>query len=398
MTTPLAASGKPYFFKVENPNDTHLESPKPHKDISARLWVRSLSEMQKEALVKVSDSDTIWRLCSDEGPYLDGADLAPCPLSFLTTGMVSAYMNEIQALAKMRNIELNNLVLVQDNYYTMEGSALKGTMIGGALPVELEVQIDSPASDGDLNRLVSDAIAASPLNGLMRKQYDSLFTLSHNGQELPVGRVEALDKPADPDPGDHFDITVAASNVTKGELIEKIVEAKDAHDASEFTANKSSSLSESQKRQLHVRGTCRLREDGIKEIEQQLFNPKGSTFRYLCEESTANGGQGRAPDAISYISAGIGFCFMTQFGRYATIAKKDLQSYRIVQDTHFSKGGATGGTGKAGEAAPVETHVYLTSSEDDEFAKTILDMAEQTCFLHAFCRTELKTKYRLVRG
>ena len=55
----------------------------------------------------------------------------------------------------------------------------------------------------------------------------------------------------------------------------------------------------------------------------------------------------------------------------------------------------SGGTGKTGEADPVETHVALTTDEDDGFARTALDMSEQTCFLHALCRTELKTRIRL---
>jgi hypothetical protein len=148
---------------------------------------------------------------------------------------------------------------------------------------------------------------------------------------------------------------------------------------------------------LHVRGICTVRDDGVKEIEQQLFNPHGSIFRFLCDEAPVDGGGGRAPDAASYASAGIGFCFMTQFGRYAQIVKKRLDGYRIVQDTHFSLGGASARTGLPGAAAPVETHVYLDTREDDEFARTALDMAEQTCFLHALCRTALKTKVA-IRG
>jgi hypothetical protein len=83
---------------------------------------------------------------------------------------------------------------------------------------------------------------------------------------------------------------------------------------------------------------------------------------------------------------------MTQFGRYAKIARKDLRDYRIVQDTHFSLGGASANTGKAGHADPVETHVFLQSGENDEFARLALDMSEQTCFLHALCKTDLKTR------
>jgi hypothetical protein len=39
--------------------------------------------------------------------------------------------------------------------------------------------------------------------------------------------------------------------------------------------------------------------------------------------------------------------------------------------------------------------VHLISGEKDEFARTALEMAEQTCFLHALCRTELKTRIRI---
>jgi hypothetical protein len=86
---------------------------------------------------------------------------------------------------------------------------------------------------------------------------------------------------------------------------------------------------------------------------------------------------------------------MTQLGRYARITRKDLRDYRIAQDTHFSLGGATGDTGRAGEAESVETHVDLISGDDDAFAQTALAMSEQTCFLHALCRTDVRTRIRL---
>lgn len=88
---------------------------------------------------------------------------------------------------------------------------------------------------------------------------------------------------------------------------------------------------------------------------------------------------------------------MTQLGRYAKIMKKNLDEYKVVQDAHFSLGGASGRTGVPGDADAIETHTYLDTSEDEEFARKALDMGEQTCFLHAFCRTALKTKIRITR-
>ena len=388
QSNPLIDCGKPLFFRVENPEQTQLTAPGIRLGEAVRLCVRSLSVMQKEALVVSARSGDMWRLASDEGAYLAGLDEAPCPLSFLTTGMVSAYMNEIQALAKQRNVDIEKIRLIQDNYYTMTGSARAGTMTGGAKDVHLTAQIAGSADRDELHRLVLDATAASPLNGLMRGSKESLFTLTHNGSEISPNKALPLGQPAEPDPGDRFDAALPSAGDWTGHIRRGGMTPKAEHTVT--LAN--DSLSDQQNRLLHIRGICTLRDDGVKQIEQQLFNPHGTVFYFLSDEAEIAGGRGLAPDAASYISAGIGFCFMTQFGRYAKIVKKELRDYRILQDTHFSLGGASGGTGKAGSADPVETHVYLDTAEDDEFARTALDMAEQTCFLHAFCKADLKTK------
>jgi uncharacterized OsmC-like protein len=227
----------------------------------------------------------------------------------------------------------------------------------------------------------------------MRQSIESLFALNHNDRIIENGRAKPIDGPNLPDPDGYFDEIA----ITAGDWSQHIVRGGMTPKTEETVTLAGGSLTDHQDRVLHVRGICTLRPDGIKRIEQQLFNPHGSIFTFQSEEGADLGGPGRAPDAASYIAAGIGFCFMTQLGRYAKIMKKDLQSYRIVQDAHFSLGGATGETGKPGEADPLETHVFIDSGEDDEFARKTLDMSEQTCFLHAFCKAELKAKVKLTR-
>ena len=376
------------FFKVTNADAVSIDAPENRKGDALRTWVRSLSGFQKEALVRSAKTGETWRLVSDEGPYLNGHAAAPCPLAFLSTGMVASYMNEIVALAEKQGVEIRKLRLIQDNYYTMKGSMPKRTMVGGAEPVELRVEIDCDLSDGDLTTFLMNAVHASPLNGLMRGQLESLFKLGKNGTELPTAKVAELDGALFPDPGNHFAKSAAdASDLT---LMEPIgpTPKKDVVMGASAGA---SSLADEQDRRLNIGAVAVLREDGIKDIQQMQYSPYGTSFRFLSSED------GRAPDANSYISAGIGFCFMTQFGRFVSMLKLDLPDYRIVQDTHFSLGGASGGTGKAGEADPIETHVYLETSESDETAQEMLDISEQTCFLHAFCRTDLKTKLKVVR-
>ncbi len=389
----LLDCGLPLFFQLANPDDIGVQAPQNRIGLAARTYVRSLTLMQKEAFVVSETSGMVWRLCSDEGPYLNGHDYAPCPLAFLTTGMVSAYMNEILALAKQRDIKINDIKLIQDNYYAMEGSLPLGTMTGSALPIELEVIIDSSANDIDVKKLIFDAIAASPLDGLMRKSLDSFFSLTLNQTEIDLNKAKhtAGEKVSDLHENDQ---TLKSMPFFDGQdnLLKKMEDVKNLKGVK---LDAGSSFKSNQSRQLHVRGTCTLREDGVKEIVQELFNPPGSSFKFLSDEAPQHGHRGLAPDAITYISAGIGFCYMTQLGRYAAILRKPLDEYRIVQDTHFTLGGASGGTGVVGDADPIETHVYLKTGHGEDFARTAVDMGEQTCYLHAFCRTELKTKIKI---
>ncbi len=393
----IGSSGAAAFYKITNAPDLGLQAPTIRLGDALRTYVRHLAGFQKEAVVISARTGQTWRVVSDEGAYLNGFDAAPAPLPFLTTGMVAATMNEILAMAKQIGVELRKLRLIQDNYYTMEGSMKARTMTGGALPVELVVEVDCDLDDATLNEFMMNAIFASPLNGLMRGVSNSLFTLSKNGVQVSPKKVAALGEPMLADPAADFATAEPAPSAV--ELLERVgMTPKKEVAVTAGTTKAFVGLSDHQSRALNIRAVCEMRDDGIKDIQTLLFSPHGTSFRFLSEEAPENGGQARAPDATSYISAGIGLCFMTQVGRFASMSKLDLSDYRIIQDTHFSLGGASGGTGKAGAADPVETHVILNSTEDDDTAQDILDMGEQTCFLHAFCRTDLKTKLKIVRG
>lgn len=386
----LGSDPRPAFFPVANATEIGLRPPPGRGGVPVRTWVRALAGMQKEALVINGATGMAWRLVSDEGPYLAGHDRAPCPLCTFVTGMGSSYTAEILRLAAQRGLEVEDIDLTVSNHYSMEGSALKGTMIGGALTPELRVRIAADADDGDIDDLVRRGVDASPVHGLLEGESDSLFTLSWNGDQIQVGRVASLGSDAEPDPGPGFDsISVADIDVAD----DLMVKVKPGDQVEGVPGGVNTSLQESQSRRLHVQARCTVRDDGVKVVHENLFQPIGSEFRFLSDEAPASGGHGLAPDSLTYLAAGIGFCFMTQFGRYASITKRPLDGYRIVQDTHFSSGGGAG----PGGADPVETHVYLDTPEGAEFARETLDIGERTCFLHATCRTDLSPKVTIER-
>ncbi len=384
----IGTSRLPPFFAVANADEVAIDAPENRMGEALRTWVHSLSGFQKEALIRSSLTGSTWRLVSDEGPYLNGHDAAPCPLAFLSCGMVASYMNEILALAKIQGIKIHQLKLIQDNYYTMKGSMPKRTMVGGAENIDLQVEIDCSLKDAALYEFLVNATYASPLNGLMRGQLTNLFKLSKNGREIPTNMAAELEGHLFDDPGNHFAKSIARDNSLT--LMEPVGPTP-KKEVKRGTSSAAGSLAEEQDRRLNIGAVAIMREDGLKEIQQMQYSPYGTSFRFLSSED------GRAPDANTLISAGIGFCFMTQFGRFVSMQNLDLPVYRIVQDTHFSLGGATGQTGKAGEAGPIETHVYLETSEPDQTAQEMLDISERTCFLHAFCQTDLKTRLKIVQ-
>ena len=83
---------------------------------------------------------------------------------------------------------------------------------------------------------------------------------------------------------------------------------------------------------------------------------------------------------MAFLSAGAGFCFMTQIGRYAHIAKQALQGYQIIQDNVYKI------EGNKARVMPFETHAFLWADEADEIAQKTLSMSERTCFMHAAMR------------
>lgn len=354
-------------------------APQAH---SLRTTARTLEGMQKEAVVSRAGHDRAWRLVCDEGPYLKGTDLAPFPLGHFCAGMVSCYAAELLRLLRERGISFSRFKLVQENRYAMNGSALAGTMTGSALPVSLQLVLDSPRKASELQALLQEAVTKAPVAALLNGVCVNEFSLTHNGERLSTERVvSTIDTvPAAPAGFDSLEPLAddlaqqAAASAPVPELIKKL---RSATLQEGVPGGVASSLQDNQKRILHMRGSCELREDGLLETSVDLFQPLGSSFRFIADPEGR-----RAPDGLVYLSAGIAFCFLTQVGRYCSIRKWPLQDCTLVQDSCFHPAQP----GQSPRMQPVVTHMFLQAELDSASAQQVLDMSEQTCFLHAACR------------
>lgn len=355
----------------------------------SRVDVRSLEGMQKEALVSpLAPAGAPWRMVSDEGPYLNGTDLAPFPLGFFAAGLACSFMSELLRHARERGVSVGRLDVQQETRYTMMGSVLRGDMTGGALPVDVLVRLESAAPANRVQEVITLAEASSPGHAVMRDVLANTFSLALNGQAVPITGVCPSARLDERDPADRFASLAADAAATfPPDIITKRVAAQRVVGVAGGAA---SSLQAEQKRTLHVRADGRLRADGLVETDIRLFQPLGSTFRFLCDPSADP--DGRTPSAIAFLSAGIAFCYMTQLGRYAHIVKQRIREMRVVQYNVFRRDptGATPAT-----AAPVDTHVFFQADEPEDAALRTVRMGEQTCFLHAAMRGSFPTRVRL---
>lgn len=394
--TAIETSTHPLVFKAANASELPLSAPVNGRRLSFRTSTRALQGMQKEAVVSYGNAGTTWRMVCDEGPWLNGTDLAPFPLGFFTAGLVASYMSEFLTHAKNQGIHVETLEVMVDNLYGMEGSLMKGTMTGSALPVDVTFKVGADAPADKLQGLALRSIASSPADAYLRNAVDSIFTLNQNGRQIPVTHVSASSSNQSQDPSQLFSLAKpAAASLSDAGILEKL-EGVDSLGGEKLGTERSSAvgLADEQKRQVHVRGVGTLRPDGLKALQVACFQPIGSVFQLLSDDSALCGGQERAPSGLAYLSAGISFCFMTQLGRYAQVAKQKLNSYQIVQDTSFGFPSVMQEKPQMPNSAAVDTHVFIGTEEEVSATQKLLDMGEQTCYLHAACRTALKTKVR----
>lgn len=335
--------------------------------------------MQKEALVAISGGP-VWRLVSDEGPYLNGTDLAPFPLAFFTAGMQFSFVSEVLAAARSAAITVRAIELECDNYYSMQGSFLRGDALGGAMPARLSVRVEANTDAPGLASLVRRAAANCPAQRLMRRALKNRFALRIKGRTVALPALDSAPRVA-PDASTAFDSLRPLPGA--GDIVTKLETAKPVRGV---TGGVGSSLQAEQKRILHVRGHARWLGAGRTETRIELFQPIGSTFRLVSDDLRERGGEESAPPPLAYLCAGVGFCFMTQIGRLAHIHKLPMDRYAIVQDCRFDCASDDAGEGPPDAVSPFDTYVEVQAELGENTAAELVRMAERTCFLHAAMR------------
>lgn len=113
--------------------------------------------------------------------------------------------------------------------------------------------------------------------------------------------------------------------------------------------------------------------------------PSFGAFELYCDEGTVIGGSDAAPAPLSYLAAGIAFCFLTHLKGYADIEKLKVSSIRIEQKMKFQSripgmtAAADAGGHMEGLSKGVETFVLIETGEPPDVIARMVETAEKAC-------------------
>jgi uncharacterized OsmC-like protein len=385
MSFHIDADGYPLGFEVAEASKNYgLRNLLAGQDAreTFRVEARHMHIHQKEALVTQGETGSLWRLTSDEGVHLKGTNLAPFPLGFFNAGIQGELISLIVQLSNARGVPLESIRIKLANHYWLTGSFVLGTGEGHAEPSNLEIDIDSNATDGEVADLMRAVLQASGSLAMIRTPLTNTFAIYLNGVRR---QVVNLNDSAEKDVRDPFLRHQAAPRPLRvnanAEVIEKLSVLEDGQPliAPSGTTTKI------------VRGvygqSSWTKGQPFSQAESWLSLPGTTHFAYRMDIDGAGG----LPAPQSMLTAGIAFCFMTQLSRYIENMKLAIDGIRLVQFCPFEVSGMTA------KAQSIDTHLFLNGSATEEVCTNLLRISEKTCYLHATATSSLDPTIKIMR-
>lgn len=375
-TESIESSGYPLAFRIRRgsarPGVVAAENARDVYVVEAR----QLAGHQKEAVVTEGEKGSSWRMVSDEGVHLKGTDLAPFPLGYFNAGLHADLINRLLRCANARSLKLSGLGIDLLNGYSMTGAFFRGDGKGYAEPAKINVKIQSSAQPAEIIRLVSDAVNASPALAAMRVPLVNTFAIYVNGRRRRVTTMENSTAPDAPDPFRTYQRPpqpLAGANDLP-DIIRKTGQKREGTPALAPAGTTT--------RIIRIVGGAShlLDQQGITETDTYLDLPGASYFALKSDERAAGD---QAPSGLALLSAGIAFCYMTQLSRYIEHMKFKIRAVRLVQHCPYTVTGSAADGSWAGGVEPVDTHLFLNGEESDETHERLMNIAANTCYLHA---------------
>ena len=378
-TDTIDSSGFPLCFKTQHGSEHSPVLGLGDARDTFVVQARAMGGHQKEAVVTEGKAGSSWRMVSDEGPGLQGTDLAPFPLGFMSAGMQADLMNRIRQRARAQSIAITSIDTELITDYAFQGSFFKGNGRGYAYAPQLRVRVETASSVTAIRNLVVESLAASPIFAAWRAPLVNTFALYANGRRRPLSTLAASLAPDAEDPFKawrHSPRPLAGEDHSTG-IIERIGQAV-------VTEGPPSAGWQPGRVDIPIHGRSTV--DGTSTRSLTWLNrTDGTQFALRTDEGTTQ----RAPSGLGYAFAGVAFCLMTQLLRYVEHHKMSIRALRLVQVSDCEIAG--------GVAQPhaLDTHVFVHGEEPDAVMERLVEMAANTCYLHAALHAALEPTLEL---
>jgi uncharacterized OsmC-like protein len=340
---------------------------------------RAINGYQKEGIVHEGEGGSVWRLTTDEGLHLGGHDVAPFPLGFYNAGLHGDFINRMRTIAAARNIAIDDFDLYIQNGYYVVGSFIRGDGKGHVEPSHVRVRLSSSASPEAVKALVDDAIKASPAFATMSQPLTNTFAIYVNGRRRVVTSLTNSDAPDAADP--YRTYGKVPSPLAGSDEFDDIIWKTGETNAGEIQPAVNGTDDKIKKIVRTVNGDSEMLDTPGATLTDTVLGLDGmSHFQFKSDERPD---RDQAPCGLSYIAAGIAFCYLTQLERYTIHQKFNIRGARLVQYTPFTLTGDPADGSWTGGVAPADTHLFLSGDEDEDNYERLMTMAANVCYLHA---------------
>ena len=345
---------------------------------------RQMALFQKEALVQEGYKGSRWRLSSDEGKHLSGTDLAPFPLGFFNAALHCDLTGRIRQFAKRDTITLDKIDMEVSNFYYMTGSFLKGDATGHAEPPLIEISIKANTSAKKINKVILDALTASPFIYGYRNKLHSRFSLFINGTQKILSNLPNCPIEAAEDPFMIYQTTPAPAS--DGKFMDGIIRKTGEELEGKITKAPTGTTT---KIIRNIYGESHSTGGASTVIADTVLGLPGMT-RF---EIGSDEGNNSAPSGLGHLCAGVSFCFLTQLHRYIEHQKFSISGMRLTQTVDFEVSEENGS--QIGKMAAVDTHLYMNGDTSEEEYERLLELSAKSCYLHATLATPLEPKVEI---
>jgi hypothetical protein len=256
---------------------------------------------------------------------------------------------------------------------------VRGDAVGETEPTRIHVALRSDAGEERVRALVRGAVAASPALAALRTPMRNTFAIYVNGRRRTVDSLPASDAP---DAADPFRVYPTPPRPLAGavDFPDLIVKGRN-----EPGTRPPSPASPTGRVVRPVIGDSRLVDPaGVVETDTYLGLPGSTHFAIRTDERPGLGhGGDQGPSGLACVAAGVAFCYTTQLLRYIEHMKLAIHGVRMVQSTPYRLTGSLAGGDLAGEALPVDTHLFLNGDAPEVIHGRLQRIAAVTCYLHA---------------